>query len=282
MTNLHLSQMRAAPVHGRSRLGAWAGGLALALGLMVRAIPAVAQTPGNAPPAPPPRPAPTQVAAPRPPASLVPPSVAPPPAGRRPGTAATAAGAPSAARPALAPAPARPGVPPDSIRPKAAVTAAAPAGAVALCRDGTYLVPPSAVSDCSSHRGLQAAMPQRAAPPSAGAAQARVQATPSVALANAAPPAGATMRCKDGTYLSDRPSADACSGRGGLAAALPLAGAAPPQPRVPLQNPRSPGARAPQGARPSQSAASASQPPRPTQPASKAQPPKQETPTPKP
>jgi len=39
--------------------------------------------------------------------------------------------------------------------------------------------------------------------------------------ANAAPPAGTTMRCKDGSYLSGAPSADRCSGNGGVAAVFP-------------------------------------------------------------
>jgi hypothetical protein len=59
-----------------------------------------------------------------------------------------------------------------------------------------------------------------------------MQATP----ANAAPPAGATMRCKDGTYQGGVPSDAACAIHGGLAAALIAprqAPAAPAQVRRP-------------------------------------------------
>ena len=288
MTNLRPSQMRAAPASGRSRLGAWAGGLALTLGLMGGASSAAAQASTNTPPAPPPPRAQAPAAEPQLPASLRPPTVSPPPAGRpataAPAASASVAGGQSAARPAVA-APPRPSLLPDSLRPRTTVAAtpAPPADGVALCRDGTYLVPPATVSDCASHRGLQVGMPPRAAAPPARVAQAQAQAAPSVALANVAPPAGATMRCKDGSYQSGAPSAGACSGRGGLAAAMPPTGAAPPQPMAPRQNPRSPGGRAPQTARPAaQPAASPPQPVKPSQPASKAQPRRPEAPAPQP
>jgi hypothetical protein len=46
-----------------------------------------------------------------------------------------------------------------------------------------------------------------------------VAVTPNVsaALMQQARPAGSTMRCKDGTYLSGTPSADRCSANGGTA-----------------------------------------------------------------
>ena len=73
-------------------------------------------------------------------------------------------------------------------------------------------------------------MPGRAAPPAPVArvtAQAAMQAAPAPA---AAPPAGATMRCKDGTFLSGAPDASRCDANGGLAAILPAARPAPPPP----------------------------------------------------
>jgi hypothetical protein len=44
-------------------------------------------------------------------------------------------------------------------------------------------------------------------------------------------PIGATMRCKDGTYLTSAPSASACSANGGVAVTYP-ATPAPPAPRA--------------------------------------------------
>ncbi len=58
----------------------------------------------------------------------------------------------------------------------------------------------------------------------------RTRGSPGRAASNAAPPAGATMRCKDGTYLGGAPSDAACAGHGGLAAALPAPRQAPAGP----------------------------------------------------
>lgn len=44
------------------------------------------------------------------------------------------------------------------------------------------------------------------------------------------PPAGATMRCKDGTWLFGAPSAARCDRNGGLATILPVRAAPPPPP----------------------------------------------------
>jgi hypothetical protein len=44
------------------------------------------------------------------------------------------------------------------------------------------------------------------------------------------PPAGATMRCKDGTWLFGAPSAARCDRNGGLATILPVRAAPPPAP----------------------------------------------------
>jgi hypothetical protein len=50
-------------------------------------------------------------------------------------------------------------------------------------------------------------------------------------LAAEVPPIGATMRCKDGTYLTGAPSTDRCSSNGGVAATYPAQSSAPPAPR---------------------------------------------------
>jgi hypothetical protein len=47
------------------------------------------------------------------------------------------------------------------------------------------------------------------------------------------PPAGATMQCKDGTFLAGRPLADRCSGNGGVAVTFPSAPPPPPAAKRP-------------------------------------------------
>lgn len=49
-------------------------------------------------------------------------------------------------------------------------------------------------------------------------------------VARQAPPAGATGRCKDGTFLTVAPSEEACLGRGGLAMRAPRVRTAPVAP----------------------------------------------------
>lgn len=53
---------------------------------------------------------------------------------------------------------------------------------------------------------------------------------PVAPLQSQTPPAGATMRCKDGTWLSGAPSAARCDRNGGLATILPVRAAPPPPP----------------------------------------------------
>lgn len=145
------------------------------------------------------------------------------------GASRAVAQAPAAAPVRPAPASA---LPPDSVRPApAAAPAEPPANAVAQCRDGTFVVPPNDASACVSHRGLVVAFPQRTPPeaPSATRSVAPVAAS-RVAAPDAAPPAGATMRCKDGTYLTGAPAAGRCDAYGGLAVVLPPAREAPPPP----------------------------------------------------
>jgi hypothetical protein len=241
MTSLHLPDTISARVPRRPSVGARVSGLALAFGLVAPAAPALAQVPANPPP--PPRPA---VQA---PAQVPPPLSATPPRAGGPALRTAAVPAPAAAKPAPHPAPAQPGVSLDSIRrkPSTASLTAPPANAVALCKDGTYIVSPGAASACASHRGLQAVLPRRTAPPAPSAAAAAVTAPAavrSVAPAPTAPPAGATMGCKDGTFLGGTPNASACAGHRGLAVVLP-APRTPPPPPAHVTSPRRP---APRGA----------------------------------
>ncbi len=77
-------------------------------------------------------------------------------------------------------------------------------------------------------------MPHRATmdPPPARAANAAtaVSAQATVRAAPATPPAGATMQCKDGTYLFGAPAPGRCDANGGLGGILPAARTAPPPP----------------------------------------------------
>ena len=56
------------------------------------------------------------------------------------------------------------------------------------------------------------------------------RASAQVVEAPTAPPSGATMRCKDGSYLTGRPSADRCDGNAGVAVIFPAAPVSPPTP----------------------------------------------------
>ena len=104
-----------------------------------------------------------------------------------------------------------------------------PANAVARCRDGTFILPPNDASACAAHRGLLVRMPEVRTPvPPPARTAAPVSASRSAAPA--AVPAGATMRCKDGTYLTGAAAAGRCDANGGLVAVLPPARETPPPP----------------------------------------------------
>ena len=117
----------------------------------------------------------------------------------------------------LAPAIVSPPTPPKNTTPSSAMPPSD--SAVALCKNGTWIYGSGSPADCTQRGGLLVAMPKRAAPPSvtavASMASAAVIAPAKVA---AAPPATATMQCKDGTFLYGAPSADRCTNNGGLAA----------------------------------------------------------------
>lgn len=193
-------------------------GLALAFALTLVARPAAAQAPAS--PAPPPPP----VAALAP--ALRQPQIAPPP----PRPAASRLQAATPAPIPVLPAP-RAGLPQDSARPAAPAVTTIPANAVAQCGDGTFILAPATAAGCAPHRGVRVILPPSRTPPPPVT---RVTAAPvplrAATPAQAAPAAGATMRCKDGTYLGGAPSETACGGHGGLAAALVAPRAAPAGP----------------------------------------------------
>ena len=105
---------------------------------------------------------------------------------------------------------------------------------VALCNDGTWVKAPRLATDCAARGGLTVAMPQRPKRPApaipAAAIRAPTASAASAAMATAEPPAGATMRCKDGTYLGGTPSTSSCSANGGVAALIPVPKAEPVAP----------------------------------------------------
>ena len=100
------------------------------------------------------------------------------------------------------------------------LAAQAPAGATAKCNDGSYSTSTTAKGMCSGHGGVAekiAPKPKPAAKPAA----AKPAAKP--AAAASAPPAGATAKCKDGTYSTAKSTQGACSKHGGVAEALTAA-----------------------------------------------------------
>lgn len=119
---------------------------------------------------------------------------------------------------------------PDSLRPAAPpATQAPPSGAVAQCVDGSYILPPNDSRGCAAHRGVRVLFPHASMSP-AHAAATRTAATKSAMPANAAAPAGSTMRCRDGTYLAGPPAPRRCDAYGGLAAVLASGKPAPAPP----------------------------------------------------
>ena len=147
------------------------------------------------------------------------------PSGGRAGAATTP--------PVVVPAPVVP-TPPKTVVPASAVPPKD--SAVALCNNGTWVMRPGSPSDCASRGGLRIAVAQRTASPPALRQVAATVAHP--ALVARAAPAGTTMQCKDGTYLSGVPAAARCAGNGGVAAIFPAAKTAPPGPsKAPQKRP---------------------------------------------
>ena len=122
-------------------------------------------------------------------------------------------------------------VPPDSVRPKSAASVVEPpANAVARCADGTFVIAPNDAATCAAHGGVRVVFPGRVTPRPAVAVS-----TPRAAASPSAAPVGATLRCKDGTYLSGTPTVSRCAAFGGVAAVLlaPATAPLPPRPRRP-------------------------------------------------
>ena len=132
----------------------------------------------------------------------------------------------------LAPVIVSPPTPPKNITPSSALPPSD--SAVALCKNGTWIYGSGSPADCTQRGGLLVAMPKRAIPPSAIAAAAAVQASViAPARVALAPPASATMQCKDGTFLYGAASADRCTNNGGLAAIFTHPTPAPARPSRP-------------------------------------------------
>jgi hypothetical protein len=131
-------------------------------------------------------------------------------------------------------------LPPASPPPTAPRTApepvvAPPANAVALCNDASFVVAPAQPSACAARGGLKLVLPTYRASTPADVAPGRVPVAAAVqaALTPSTPPAGATMRCKDGTWFSGTPDAARCVSNGGLAVILPPSN--PPVPPPPAR-----------------------------------------------
>ena len=121
--------------------------------------------------------------------------------------------------------------PPSTLRPtgiRSTIRTAEPEGPVAM------------VSPSAPVSSLRQAAPTVVAVPPEPTPLARPVPTPVVAsvvtpaqriaAADAAPPAGATMRCKDGTFLTGTPSEQRCEGNGGVSVTFsaPLIAPQPP------------------------------------------------------
>ena len=124
-----------------------------------------------------------------------------------------------------------PPTPPKNLTPASALPPTD--SSIALCKNGTWIYVPGTIADCAQRGGLQVALPPRARVPQvaiAAAAQAIVIAPAKVA---SAPPATATMQCKDGTFVYGTPSDDRCSANGGVAALFPHPTPPPARPTRP-------------------------------------------------
>lgn len=142
------------------------------------------------------------------------------------------------AAPLAAQEPAR-ALPPASPAPTAPVAAPTlaplPANAVAVCNDQSVIVAPATPSGCATRGGVKVTLPGHRTAPTPEAVRPAPKGPTAVtpALRNDTPPAGATMRCRDGTWLTGPAAAARCDGNGGSAVILPAAPSAPAAPQRP-------------------------------------------------
>ncbi len=144
--------------------------------------------------------------------------------------AASLTATPLAAQDSPAPSPTPAPLPPASAPPAVVVPPTVPvppSTAVALCGDGSFVVAPAAPSECGARGGLKLTLPEfrprPGLPTAVGASSAAAETAARRPAAAEVPPDGATMRCKDGTWIVGVASVARCDANGGLAVVLPPA-----------------------------------------------------------